>query len=161
MAFQDQLTEAGQKIADAAKVKAKEFLEYSKTRTRLHAKLEWRRAQYWAFRKMRDVYEPLPVPSWIEKKVGKARPDEVPKLPFKRDVEPFLVVPLRWTRRSEIEQGTLPGRVNGRTVLFELPQDFKDALLQFHDPISGIELEEHEEAQAMEKLPRPDEDAES
>lgn len=153
MSVQDQLAEAGQKAAEAARAKAQEFWEYIKTRGRLHAKLEWKRTQHRIFRKIRDLYEPPPVPAWIEQKMAKTGADETIDLPFKRDAEPFLSIPLRFTRRLEVEDGWLAGRVNGRDVRFTLPEEFKDALLEFHDPTIDIELEEREEEAALARLP--------
>lgn len=153
MSFQDQVSEVSQKIAESAKVKAQELWEHTKTKARLHAKLEWRRTQHRVFRKIRDAYEPPVIPVWIQRKIDKTDTEESIELPFKRDAEPFLVVPLRLARRMEIQQGWLSGKVNGREVRFILPEDFKQTLLDFHDPTVDIELEEMEREAALAKLP--------
>ncbi len=142
MTWQDHLQDVSRKVTESAKQKSKELWEHTRDRTRIHAKLEWRRTQHRLFRKLRDLYEPPLVPEWLSKKVERAGQDEVIEVPFKRELEPFLDVPLLYCRRIEISTGSLSGTVNGRKVRFILSQKLKDTLMEIHDPTLGIEFEE-------------------
>ena len=152
MSVEDQFSEIGQKLADAAKAKAQEAWEYTRTQARLHAKLEWKRTQVRVVRWLRDTYDPPPVPRWIEDGLAMASRDEELELPMTADAEPFLLIPLRLQRRFEFERGWLAGRVEGKLVRFTLTPEFVETVLSFHDPTVDIEMEEEEERAALEKL---------
>lgn len=150
MSLEDQLSQAAQRFGEAAKAKAQEAWEYTRTQARLHAKLEWKRTQVRMVRWLRDTYDPPTVPDWIQEAVANASDDI--ELPMRADAEPFLIVPLRLVRRFEFERGWLSGRVEGQAVRFTLTPEFVETALSFHDPTIDIEMEEQEERAALEKL---------